>query len=210
MVRDKRIRTAICGFALIGLLCGCGRQADGLVFVGEMSAGESDTGARPESTAEAGEEPEAEDDGIAAAQPEEDSRIYVYVCGAVNHPGVVALPEGSRAEAALEAAGGFREDARTDYVNLAARVGDGEKLYFPALGEEAEGSAENGENGLLNINAADEEALCTLPGIGISKARDILRYREENGPFESCEDLMKVPGIKSGVYEKIKDSIRAQ
>lgn len=210
MVRDKRIKAVICSFALIGLLCGCGGQADGLVLVGEKDADEPVMGETAESRREAGREPEAAGDIYAAVQPEEASRIYVYVCGAVNRPGVVALPEGSRAEAALEAAGGFRPDARTDYINLAAKVGDGEKLYFPAMEEEAEFAEESGESGLININTADEEALCTLPGIGISKARDILRYREENGPFESCEDIMKVPGIKTSVYGKLKDSIRTE
>lgn len=213
MVRDKRIGTVVCSLALIGLLCGCRAQTDGLVFVGETDTVGSGIGAgAAESGAEAGKESEngAESTADILALPSEEApRIYVYVCGAVNCPGVVELPEGSRAEAALKAAGGFREDARTDDVNLAARVGDGEKLYFPTVEEKAEFSEEGGENGLININTADEETLCTLPGIGISKARDILRYREENGPFESCEDIMNVPGIKTSVYGKIRDSIRA-
>lgn len=211
MVRDKRIRTVFCSLALIGLLCGCRAQTDGLVFVGETDGRSGNGAGAAGNGAEAGQESEngAESTVDSSALPSEEApRIYVYVCGAVNCPGVVELPEGSRAEAALKAAGGFREDAGTDYVNLAARVGDGEKLYFPTVEEKTEFSEESGENALININTADEETLCTLPGIGISKARDILRYREENGPFESCEDIMNVPGIKTNVYGKIKDGIR--
>lgn len=212
MVRDKEIRAVICGLALIGLLCGCGAQTDGLVFVGEKDAGgtgAAESGAEAGQAAGNGRETEAAGDFF-ALPPEEAPRIYVYVCGAVNCPGVVELPEGSRAEAALEAAGGFRADAGTDYVNLAAKVADGEKLYFPTVEEGPASLEEDGESGSVNINTADEETLCTLPGIGSSRAGDILRYREQNGPFKSCEDIMKVPGIKGSVYGKIKDSIRVE
>ena len=66
---------------------------------------------------------------------------------------------------------------------------------------------EAAQAGLININTADAAALCTLPGIGEARARDIISCRESEGPFESCEDIMKVPGIKDSVYEKIKDKI---
>ena len=48
----------------------------------------------------------------------------------------------------------------------------------------------------------------TLSGIGESKAETIISYREKNGAFQSIEDLMNIPGIKNGVFEKIKDNIR--
>lgn len=215
-MKIKRIWALMCGLALGGLLCGCGTQADSLVLVGENGTEQSGEGAEgvvgEESREAAGEILSAD------ADSEEIPRIYVYVCGAVNNPGVVVLQEGSRAEAALDAAGGFRQDARTDYVNLAAKVSDGEKLYFPTEEEMAGAPAglwaelpdESTGDGLININTADEAALCTLSGIGESRARDILRYREENGPFESCEDIMKVPGIKDSVYSKIRDRIKIE
>ncbi len=62
-------------------------------------------------------------------------------------------------------------------------------------------------SGLVNINTADAAALCTLPGIGESRAQDIISYREANGGFQACEDIMKVSGIKTAAYEKIKDKI---
>ena len=208
-MKIKIIKAVMCGLALSGLLCGCGTQTDGLVLVGENEtelSGDSGENAFIE-----GSLPSAA--GVFTApdtDSEEVSQIYVYVCGAVINPGVVVLQEGSRAEAALEAAGGFRQDARTDYVNLAAKVSDGEKLYFPTVEETAVLSEESGGDGLININTADEAALCTLSGIGEARARDILRYREENGPFENCEDIMNVPGIKASVYGKIKDRIKVE
>ena len=215
MIEKKRILTAICSLALCGLLLGCGKQPEGLVLVGAEGTELSETVGKAFSPERDGEQETgtqtAEGTGTEKDESgEEDSRIYVYVCGAVNNPGVVALPEGSRAEEALKGAGGFREDARTDYVNLAARVADGEKLYFPTLEETMGTDGTEAEDGLVNINTADETLLCTLPGIGESRARDIVSFREENGLFGACEDIMKVPGIKDSVYGKIRDKIKVE
>ena len=135
--------------------------------------------------------------------------IRVYVCGAVANPGVVEIPQGSRVEDALEAAGGFGAEAGREAVNLADWVSDGQKLYFPKEGEAVEEPQAQADSasGLVNINTADVAALCTLPGIGESRARDIISYREANGGFGACEDIMKVSGIKTAAYEKIKDKI---
>lgn len=61
----------------------------------------------------------------------------------------------------------------------------------------------------ININTATYAELCKLKGIGPSKAEKIISYRENNGSFSCIEDIMKVPGIKNGIFEKIKDSICA-
>ncbi len=60
---------------------------------------------------------------------------------------------------------------------------------------------------LVNINTADESELTEIKGIGPSKAAAVLRYRTEHGAFQSIEDIMKVPGIKEGTFNKIKDLI---
>lgn len=138
--------------------------------------------------------------------------ICVYVCGAVVAPGVYEIPEESRVIDALQAAGGFAQDAGLEAVNLAARVKDGEQLYFPTEAE-AEESRQAGEaeaNGLVNINTADLSRLMTLPGIGESRAQDIIAYREKYGEFEEKEDLKKVPGIKENMYAKLCDKIVVQ
>lgn len=171
------------------------------------SAGGSGTVGRDASESAGGSESMGRD-----AAGEDDVRIYVYVCGAVMEPGVVGLAEGSRAEDALRAAGGFAEDAQTDYVNLAARVSDGEKLYFPNAAQ-AKIMAEEERAavlGLVNINTADAAMLCTLPGIGEARAQDIISYREEHGAFQSKEDIMKVPGIKTAAYGKLQDKITVE
>jgi len=212
MMMNKRIRTAVCSLVLCTLICGCREDADGFVLVGENGSGASFAGeGNAVGEKKAVENPaQGAESGSEADSPAEQEipQIYVYVCGAVNRPGVVRLQEGSRADAALEAAGGFRGDAKTDYVNLAAKVEDGQKIYVPTEDETTAESEESLEDGLININTADAALLCTLPGIGEARAQDILRYREENGLFETCEDIMKVPGIKNSVYSKIKNMIK--
>ena len=142
----------------------------------------------------------------------EPQTVYVYVCGAVRTPGVVEVPEGSRAAEALELAGGMTTEADPFYVNLAEIVTDGQKLYFPTASEaeELEAAGKAAEEGLVNINTASAEELCTLPGIGASRAADIVRYREKNGAFQTKEDIMKVSGIKQNAYDKLCDRITVQ
>ena len=215
----KICKVLLCGLVLCAMLGGCGNSSDsGVTVIGRSGDGEaavndgaglagSDTFSGAESGAGYGAGPIDDDSATQSAEKE----LRVYVCGAVVSPGVVSLPEDSRAEDALAAAGGFAENAWRDYVNLAERVQDGEKLYFPTL-DESESmpsleSASGFESALVNINTADIAALCTLPGIGESRANDIIAYREANGPFDSCEDIMKVSGIKTSVYNKISDKI---
>lgn len=149
----------------------------------------------------------------------------VHICGAVNHPGVYTMDGGSRIYQAIEEAGGFCPDAAEDYLNQADLLIDGMKVYVPTTAEvEESGEAhewlsfaekkESGEEGaegkdssFVNINTAGEDALCTLPGIGSSKAKSIIAYREKNGAYQKIEDIMNVEGIKDGVFLKIRDSI---
>ena len=189
---DKiKTKAAIGSLALLVFLSGCGSKPDGLELIGETRA----------------EAVYAMEQSAEEPVPEPVAEIFVHVCGAVKEPGVVRLSEDSRAADALTAAGGFREDAAQDAVNLAARLTDGEKLYFPTVEEAAALVSEDASTGLVDINTADKETLCGLPGIGEAKAEDILRYREEYGSFGSCEDIMLVPGIKTSVYNKIKEKI---
>ena len=50
-------------------------------------------------------------------------------------------------------------------------------------------------NPQINLNTADAEALQYIPGIGPSRAADIIRLREEKGEFNAVEELLQVPGI---------------
>lgn len=135
----------------------------------------------------------------------EETEIYVYLCGAVENPDVYSVKEGSRVFEVIQKAGGFTEDADKTYVNQARVVADGEQIKIPTVGEVVEQKKDG-----INMNTASKEVLCTLPGIGESRAESIIQYREENGLFQTKEDIMKVPGIKEGMYDKIKDKIIVQ
>ena len=59
----------------------------------------------------------------------------------------------------------------------------------------------------ININQADAKTLITLKGIGKDRALKIIEYRENNGPFQKIEDIMKVKGIGRKVFDQNKDVI---
>ena len=208
----KRYLGIVCLITACALLCcGCGDKGTA-ILIGETKES-ADVPAEGEQEAsrasgQAGTAAQSAASGETASEAR-DTMIRVYVCGAVANPGVVEIPQGSRVDDALEAAGGFGAEAGREAVNLADWVSDGQKLYFPKEGEALEEIAAEAESapGLVNINTADVAALCTLPGIGESRARDIISYREANGGFGACEDIMKVSGIKTAAYEKIKDKI---
>lgn len=152
-----------------------------------------------------------------AEEQAESTRLFVHICGEVVEPGVYELPKKSRIYEAIEAAGGFTDNADESYVNLAMPLEDGMKIRIPAPGEELTGSGDmagavSGEvgeaaDGLVDINSATGQELCTLPGIGESRAESIIAYREQNGGFSCIEDIMKVDGIKEGMFAKMKDKI---
>lgn len=155
-----------------------------------------------------------------SAGGETGSTVTVYVCGAVKSPGVYVLDEGARICDAVEAAGGFEDNADESYVNQAQYVSDAQKVEIPTKEEAAQLREQNPareetktagggqEDEKVSINDADVTELMSLPGIGESKAKAIVTYREKNGRFQSLEDLMKVPGIKQASFDKLKDSIR--
>ena len=153
---------------------------------------------------------------------EGDSTIFVYVCGAVHHPGVYELTSSSRVFEAIEMAGGLTVDAARSYLNLARLVEDGEQIYAPTMDEllaleegsvfpwlessRPSGSSAN-SSGKVNINQAGAEDLMKLTGIGPSKAKSIIDYRDQHGPFQQIEDLMNVSGIGEATFAKIKEDI---
>ena len=160
----------------------------------------------------------------------EPAVIYVDIEGAVADPGVKILPEGSRVFQAIEAAGGFLEEAAGLSVNQAELLQDGWQIYVPTQAEAEASKGPAGQNagsrsmgmpadyGVLddgspggqekvNLNEASLEQLMTLSGIGEAKARAIISYREDHGLFGSETELMQVEGIKEGTFEKIKNQI---
>lgn len=126
--------------------------------------------------------------------------ITVHVCGEVYFPGVYTVYRGSRIYEVVQQAGGFTKEADTEAINQAKEVTDEEQIYIPSIGER---EADSEEESLINLNRANEEDLCKIPGIGSTRAKQIIDYRMKYGDFQAIEDIMNVTGIKEGIFEKI-------
>ena len=195
----------------------------------ESNAGDTDQNRKAEPSAGSTDRTELSD-----ASSEEAKTLVVHICGAVSAPGVYELPAGSRIIDAVEAGGGFLPEADEACCNLAEEIVDGCQIYIMTKTEScADGQTEKKagiqtspdsdmqttdrnvrsnsapalENGLVNLNTADVAALMTLPGIGESRAKAIISYREQHGAFAQIEDIMKISGIKQAAFSKIKDKI---
>ncbi len=152
--------------------------------------------------------------------------ITVYMTGAVKNPGVYTISEGSRVIDLIEKAGGGLPDANWEAINLAAIVHDQEKIHLPSKKEPSdtatpryipsgkssshslpENAKDRPSSEKVNINTATLQELMALPGIGKKTAEKIIRYRDENGPFQSPDDLKKVKGIGEKTFRKLADLI---
>ena len=192
MKKKNRIMLTIFLLLLCLSACGAKQEQDTLISLLDKQRGEE---ALPDET----ESMEA-----AAGQ-----NAFVYICGEVVSPGVYEVAADSRIWDVLLKAGGFTEDASLESVNLARRVEDGMQIIIPSLSEaeERKQDEERKAAGLVNLNTASLEELCSIPGIGESRARAILEYRERQGGFSTPEEIMQVDGIKEGLYTKLKDKI---
>ena len=152
-----------------------------------------------------------------------ETRVGVYISGAVVNPGVYLVNGDSRLANVLLLAGGATAEAELTAVNLASIVQDEDHWHIPEKGEVApvsDGSvlrarnadsssagSQQGSSGALDLNRADVELLKTLPGIGEVRARAIVNHREANGDFASVDGLMDVEGIGVGIVENIRDLV---
>ncbi|SEB67231.1 ComEA family DNA-binding protein [Microbacterium hydrocarbonoxydans] len=134
--------------------------------------------------------------------------LYVHVLGAVEHPGLYVLDLDSRLVDAVAAAGGTTADADLSAINLARVLADGEQILVPVVGVAAEEGAPQPADDLIDLNSADQAALETLPRIGPALAERIIAWREENGRFQSVDDLLGVPGIGEKMLAGIRDGVR--
>ncbi len=148
---------------------------------------------------------------IVLPPPTTAPELKVYVSGAIVRPGVYTLQPGARMAEAVQAAGGATDEADLSHVNLALRARDEDHLHIPRFGEvlltpSPETASPNGI-GLLDLNTATAAELEALPDIGTVKAQAIIAYRQQNSRFQRLEDLLKVPGIGSGILDKIRDLV---
>ncbi|MGE7919535.1 helix-hairpin-helix domain-containing protein [Viridibacillus sp. NPDC093762] len=160
-----------------------------------------------------------------------DTSIIVDVKGAVKNPGVYSLSADSRVIDAILLAEGYSKNADSVSINHAQRLQDEMVIYVPKIGEEpseiqeiasvqqstttpftqsGSGGQTGSQSDKVNLNTADEAALMTLNGVGPSKAKAILSYRDDSGPFKMIEDLKNVSGIGDKTFENLRDFITVQ
>lgn len=166
---------------------------------------------------------------------ESNETFKVDIKGEIINPGIYSLSSSSRVIDVIEKAGGLTQNANTTVINLSKKIID-EMVIIIYSNEQVQNFSKTKEveqqvqqyciqpdnNALKNdacitestntsskvsINNATLEQLQTLPGIGASKAQDIINYRTEHGQFKSIEDLKNISGIGDSVFAKIKDYI---
>lgn len=150
-----------------------------------------------------------------------EKEITAEVSGAVISPGVYKLSTGARIEDLLVDAGGFSMDAdrvwTEKYLNRAAKVEDGQKIYVPSVDNQSDtlsakidGVYQNTSSDfssdskdLININTASLKELDSLPGIGQVYGQNIIEHR----PYSTVGELLSKGVIGQSLYEKIKKDI---
>lgn len=144
--------------------------------------------------------------------------ILVDVKGAIKNPGVYKMEQHDRVLDVVDKAGGFTKHADEAMINLAQKLTDEMVIYVPIEGEEpldgiplitneTTASPQATEEGKVHLNSASQQEIETLNGIGPKKAEAILMYREENGPFQSVDQLTEVSGIGEKTVENMRDQI---
>ncbi|MBM6613621.1 helix-hairpin-helix domain-containing protein [Desemzia sp. RIT804] len=178
----------------------------------ENELGETTENYLMEITKEGGSAGSGETESLATTE----QNLYVDVKGAVHSPGVYQVTSDMRLMDAVELAGGLLISADQSQINLALKLTDQMVVYVPQIGEEVkEISDENSlirnksaeQEGKINLNTADTVQLQTLNGIGEKKAEKIIQYREENGSFQSTDELKNVSGIGDKTFEALKDFV---
>ena len=165
-----------------------------------------------------------------------EDKYQVDIKGEIAYPGIYKINKDSRVIDVIKMAGDLTENADTSVINLSKRITD-EMVIIIYSKEEVSNfkqtkeiekqveekciqkdeeslkndacitSTNNSTNNKTSINNATLDELKKLPGIGDKKAKDIITYREKNGPFKKLEDIMKVNGIGESAYAQIKENI---
>lgn len=159
--------------------------------------------------------------------PGESRGIQVTIEGAIAEPGSYEVLAGTRLADLVAEAGGFTSQADTSGLNMAGRLGEGERIVIPSLGsttatntpppEDSDSGDETGEepvetqspptDGRININTASAAELDLLPGIGPAIADSIIEFREFYGPFTSVDQLIEVSGISQTMVDGFRNLV---
>lgn len=139
--------------------------------------------------------------------------IVVEIKGEIKNPNIYKLNEESIIEDVINKAGGITSSADISKINRAEKLKNHQLILIPNINDKVTSSVSTNQGSnssspsLVNINTATESELDTLPGVGPSRAKDIIKYREENGGFKTIEDLKNIKGIGESSFEKLKDMV---
>ena len=150
-------------------------------------------------------------DNNLSTSSKENSTIYVDVKGAVKLPDVYEMKKNDRVKDVLKKAK-VSENADITKINLSEKLTDQKMIYIPNKNETKlnatltnQSNLDTSESIKVNLNTANEKELLNVPGIGPTKVKEIIKYREEKGQFNKVEDLKQVRGIGGKTFEKLKD-----
>jgi competence protein ComEA len=135
---------------------------------------------------------------LAITQQVTTGQVTVHVAGAVQKPGLVTLPAGSRVAEAIDKAGGPKSPRHLESVNLARVLVDGEQILLGQSG------GANSAGGKLSLSTATAAELEQLPGVGPVLAQRIAQWRTDQGPFRSVDDLNEVSGVGDSLMGQIR------
>ncbi|NRT89826.1 helix-hairpin-helix domain-containing protein [Clostridium beijerinckii] len=144
-----------------------------------------------------------------------NKNIVVEIKGEVKKPDVYTMSENSIVKDLIDISGGLTENADLSNINRAKKLQDHELIYILNKNDEnkeiqtvnSNSSNKDSSDKKININSATLDQLKTLNGIGDSKAKGIIEYREKNGGFKSIEEIKNVSGIGDNMFERIKEQI---
>jgi len=150
------------------------------------------------------------------------STLVVDVAGEVHRPGVYRVPAGSRADAAVQLAGGVTAHAERAAVNLAMPLHDGQQVVVPRHGAAPAATVAAGASGgsgapgaagatprqPVSLSTATVEQLDTLDGIGPTLAARIVQYRDAHGGFKSVDELRQVSGIGDKRFAALRKAVQ--
>ena len=138
--------------------------------------------------------------------------LTVYISGSIQSPGVYSLDAGARLFDLIHAAGDFIPGADSSNLNLARPLKDSEHINIPRLQTSSltrsKSSPSISSNPQISLNQSTQKDFETLPGIGPKLARRIIDYRHQNGGFKTLQDLLKVKGIGTKQFKKLKPKLR--
>ena len=146
------------------------------------------------------------EDRIVIPEVEEIKKIYVSIKGEVINPDVYYVFEGTSVSELITLAGGLTDKAVNELINYDQLLVLGSVVTIPGEIVDDYRPIEN-PTGIVNINTASLLDLQALKGIGEILAQRIIDYRLENGAFKNIQEIMLVSGIKTSIYEQIKNNI---